>query len=183
MTALEAIRRVVERLSRWLTLVGAYMLLAAALVICADVFLRRFAGTSVHGADELSGYALAISTAWALAYAFYCKSHIRIDVIHRILPIRTRTWLDVLGTAMLFGLAILLCYFGGRELITSISYSAVANTTLRVPLWIPQSLWVSGLVLFAIATGFALVEAVLRLVNRDHRGIETVVGTAHTANL
>lgn len=176
METLAATRRVVSRVSRALTLLGAYALLASAILICIDIVLRRFFAMSVAGSDELSGYALAIGTAWAFGFAFLTRSHIRIDILRQYGSGRTRACMDVFAALVLFLAAALLCYYGGRELAESIRYSTVANTPLRVPLWMPQSLWVSGLLLFAISTGVVAVEALLRLIAGDHEGVATIAG-------
>lgn len=178
MEILTVFRGLVAKISYALTLLGGYALLCAALLICVDVFLRKFEGMSVLGSDELSGYALAIGTGWALSFAFVRKSHIRIDIVRQVLPDPYRSIMDVFAVAVLFIAALLLSYFGGLEFVESVRYSTVANTPLRVPLWIPQSLWASGLVLFATATGLATVEALLRLFLRDYSGVSEIAGMA-----
>jgi len=43
----------------------------------------------------------------------------------------------------------------------SIEFGSLASTPLQTPLWIPQSLWAGGLVLFAIAALFVAGRAVI----------------------
>ena len=54
-----------SRIAVWL---GGAMLLFAALLTTAEVFLRKFFSFSFGGADEISGYMFAISTTFAYAY-------------------------------------------------------------------------------------------------------------------
>lgn len=176
METLASTRRLLFFITRSLTLVGAYAVLGSALLICADIFMRRFMGMSVAGSDELSGYALAIGASWAFGFAFLAKTHIRIDILRRYGSTRTRALMDLLAALSLFLVAALLCYYGGRELVESIRYSAVANTPLRMPLWIPQSLWALGLLVFALATAAVTLEALLRLIAGDYAGIEDAAG-------
>lgn len=42
-------------------------MLLAAVLIGIDVVIRKFFATSIGGADELAGYALAIGTSWGWA--------------------------------------------------------------------------------------------------------------------
>jgi TRAP-type C4-dicarboxylate transport system permease small subunit len=172
-----AIRHLIERFGQSLTLLSGYALLGAVLMICVDIGLRRLALGSMRGSDELSGYAFAFGTTWSLSYAFFSGSNIRVTVVRQLFPVKARALLDVFGTSLLFGIAVLLCCYGTRELTTSIVFSAVSNTPLRVPLWIPQSLWVSGLILFTIATGLTVVETAIRFVVGDYRGVEAIIGT------
>ena len=176
MEMLARIRCVLGRVTHALTLLGAYAVLVSALLICLDIVLRRYFGMSVAGSDELSGYALAVGGAWAFGFAFLAKSHIRIDILRQFASARTRAAMDVFAAFVLFLAASLLCYYGGRELAESIRFSSVANTPLRMPMWIPQSLWMSGLVLFALSTGAVTLEALLRLIAGDFRTVEAVAG-------
>ena len=56
------------------------------------------------GADELSGYALAISSAWGFSSALLSRSHIRIDTVYvRIKSIGVRAMLDLISLGTLLG--------------------------------------------------------------------------------
>ena len=77
------------------------MLLVASVLICIDITLRYTVRLTLGGADELSGYALAISSAWGFSSALLSRSHIRIDTVYvRIKSIGVRAVLDLvsLGT-------------------------------------------------------------------------------------
>ncbi len=58
------------------------MLLVASILICIDITLRYTMSVTLGGADELSGYALAISSAWGFSSALLSRSHIRIDTVY-----------------------------------------------------------------------------------------------------
>src|SRR5690606_33791070 len=113
--------------------------------------------------DEISGYVLIILTAWGFSYALVTRSHIRIDVLHARLPDRLKAVLDILALVSLGVLAGLLAYYGAVVLSDSWSIGITANTPLRTPLWLPQALWVAGLVFFclSIAVSFAYCLAAL----------------------
>ena len=86
-------------------LIGGAMLLAAAVTICIDIFLRYAFARTVGGADELAGYALAIAGAWGLSMALLSRSHIRIDTVYvRVKSRAVRAALDVLSVAASRGL-------------------------------------------------------------------------------
>ena len=57
----------IYRISRVMVWAGGFFILAAAAVICIEVLMRAAFGKSFAGVDEVSGYALAISTTWALS--------------------------------------------------------------------------------------------------------------------
>ena len=58
---MQRLQTIAERISRVGAIVGGAMLLIASIVICIDITARYLFSWTVGGADELSGYALAIS--------------------------------------------------------------------------------------------------------------------------
>jgi TRAP-type C4-dicarboxylate transport system permease small subunit len=174
-----SLARICDALAVWsrrATLAAAYVLLAASLLVCVEVFIRKAFGFSLGGADELSGYALAISTSIGCALAFFDRSHIRIDIVYRLLPVRARSALDLVSALSLAMVAALLVFYGGAEFWESFKFNAVANTPLRIPLWIPQGLWLAGFVVLLMATLLASLEGVLRFHRGDHQGVAALLG-------
>ena len=99
--------------SRAGALIGGAMLLAAAVTICIDIFLRYAFARTVGGADELAGYALAIAGAWGLSMALLSRSHIRIDTVYvRVKSRAVRAALDVLSVAAFAVFAALVAWHG-----------------------------------------------------------------------
>ena len=76
---MQKLQTAAEQISRVGAVVGGAMLLVASLLICIDITLRYSFAVTLGGADELSGYALAISSAWGFSTALLHRSHIRID--------------------------------------------------------------------------------------------------------
>ena len=91
------LQAIAEGISRVGAIIGGAMLLIASLVICVDITLRYTISKTLGGADELSGYALAISSAWGFSAALLSRSHIRIDTLYvRVRP-SVRAALDLLS--------------------------------------------------------------------------------------
>ena len=145
-----------QRIARWAALAGLYVLFLTALLVSADVIVRKVFGIAFVGADELGGYALALATSWALAYAFFEGSHIRVNVFHMNLAARPKALLDVLAVLVTAALVGMLAWQVWIVAFDSWVFDGVSNTPLRVPLWIPQSIFLSGIFLFL---GSAVVVA------------------------
>ncbi|MVW72330.1 TRAP transporter small permease subunit [Bordetella sp. 15P40C-2] len=148
-----------ENLSRQLALIGVYVLLATAVLVSVDVIVRKIFNVALVGIDELGGYALALATSWALSYAFFEGAHIRVNVVHMTLPKPAKAWLDVLAV---FVSAILIAVLAWQVWILAFDsweFDAVSNTPLRVPMWIPQFLYLAGVVLFLISAILVFVES------------------------
>src|SRR4026207_2550421 len=93
---MKKLQDIASQISRGGAIVGGAMLLGASIVICIDTVLRYTLSWTVGGADELAGYALAISSAWSFSAALLSRSHIRIDTVYvRVRP-RGRGALDFL---------------------------------------------------------------------------------------
>ena len=153
------------------------MIVAVAFLIGIEVLLRKFVGISTGGADELSGYALAISSSWAFGFALLRRAHVRVDAFHTWLGTRARAYLDCLSVLCLATYGTLLAYFAAGVLIDTIELRATSNTTLGVPLWIPQTLWLGGLVLFAAVGMLLFVLSLAMLVRREFETVQMLVGS------
>src|SRR6185436_4680967 len=104
---MQRLQTAAENISRVGAIAGGAMLLVASILICIDITLRYAFAITLGGADELSGYALAISSAWGFSSALLSRSHIRIDTVYvRLKSITARALLDLIS------LATLLLFFG-----------------------------------------------------------------------
>src|SRR5258706_3208535 len=105
---MERLQEVAAQVARGGAIVGGALLLVAAITICVDIFLRYTFSLTIGGADDLSGYALAISSAWGFSAALLSRSHIRIDTVYvRVKSRVARAALDLLsppGFALFCGL-------------------------------------------------------------------------------
>lgn len=121
-----------------------------AVLILVDIVGRSF-GHSVQGTDELGGYVLALCGSLGLSWALINRGHPRIDLGFRFFPPRLRNLLHVLAQGTMFLFAAFMTWHAIGELQTTLKFGAVTNTPLQTPLWVPQSLWLFGLVLFTLA--------------------------------
>ena len=174
MNTLVRIHGWLEKISRAAVWVGGAALLLCAFMVSIDVIMRKLFSITMSGSDEISGYVFAAATAWAYSYCLLHRSHIRIDALYGVLPVWLRSVLDALG------LALLLFYMGYLTnkaidvFVTSWERDSVSITTLSIPQWIPQLLWVSGLAWFVITLAFLLVYVLVSLVRGDLGTIQNV---------
>ncbi|WP_288960837.1 TRAP transporter small permease [uncultured Sulfitobacter sp.] len=162
------ILRKLSRLSVWI--VGGCVLLCAA-AIGVEVVLRKLFGLSLGGVDEISSYVFAIGVAWSLAYTLLERAHIRIDLIYERMPARARFAADLLALLCLLVVSLVLLQQGAQVAWTSWSFGTHSNTPLGVTLWVPQLMWVGGL-LFFVFCQLALLIGLFQLA-RAGRIVET----------
>ena len=122
-----------------------------------EVLARKFFGFSMQGADEIGGYILAIQGAIGFSYALLRRAHTRIDIFLSRMPEGVQRILNVLSMLSMAAFAVFMAWRAGAAFMETLEYGSIANSPLQTPLWIPQSLWLFGLIVFAITSvGFAI---------------------------
>lgn len=172
--------RLSEAVSRLAIRVGGGLIILISLLITVEIVLRKTMNLSTGSTDELSGYALAISFTWALSYTLHQRAHVRIDVLYTRVGPAPRAWLDCLSIISLTIFSVTLTYFCWRVLQDSLLLGAVSNTTLAIPLWIPQGLWLLGMVLFSLSSLLLSVLCLHALMIGDRARIFALAGSRTT---
>jgi TRAP-type C4-dicarboxylate transport system permease small subunit len=155
--------------------------LAAALLIGVDVTLRKFFHTSIGGADELAGYALAIGTAWSLGAALLDRAHIRIDSLYGMFPRWLRLALDFAGIALLIAFFGLIARHGWNVVQQSWVSGSRSQSALQTPTVLPQSIWLVGLALFCLIGVALLARAALLAARGEAAAAENLISTRSAA--
>ena len=156
---------------------GGLLIIASALLIGVEVVIRRAFDLTIGGADELSGFALAISTAFGLAFTLLERAHIRIDSLYVHLPVRVCALLDILGLAALLGFFGLITWHALGVLETSWRLGARSVSPMATPLVIPQALWVAGLIMFLLIAGLLLIRALTALLTGNAVSVQRLIGS------
>ena len=166
--------RLLSRIGAWF---GGGLLILAAFVIGVDVVIRKLFNLTIGGADELSGYALAIGSAWSFAFALTERAHVRIDSLYVTLPARVCAVLDILGLTIFVLFLGMVTYYGYGVLANTIEFDAHSMSPIATPLIYPQSLWVAGLTLFIAIAVLLLVRALIALLTGDIATVARLVGS------
>jgi TRAP-type mannitol/chloroaromatic compound transport system permease small subunit len=169
--------RLAYRIARAGVWFGGVLLIATAVLVGVEVVIRKAFSLSIGGADELSGYALAISSSWALAFTLLERAHIRIDSLYIHLPVRVCALLDILGLALLIAFFALVTWYGFGVFRTSYTLGAESLSPLSTPLVVPQALWVLGLVMFLAIAVLLLVRALGALATGDLATVHRLIGS------
>ncbi|XWN31088.1 MAG: TRAP transporter small permease [Devosia sp.] len=146
--------------SRVGAILAGWALLGLAVLVGVEVILRKVFSASLQGADELGGYAVAVVAAFGFGWTLLERAHIRIDIFVGILPRAVRLALDVLSLAAIATFAVFMAWRSAVALQESIEFQSLSGTPLMTPLWWPQSIWVAGLIVFAIIAAAAFIHAV-----------------------
>ena len=168
----------ITRFSRVIVIASGALILISAVGIAADVILRRTVGVSAWGANELSYYALAVSTSWAFAYAILVKAHIRIDALVQRLSVPLRAVCDLIALLGMGAFALMASWSIWGLVARSWARGSTSITTMETPLWIPQGLWFLGFAFFTLVTTLLIVRVLLALiVERSYETVDRYAGS------
>lgn len=169
-----------RRLNRGIAVVVGLGLLACVGYVLLEIALRRF-GTSLGGTEEISGYVMAVATAWGMGFAMLELAHVRIEIMRTRMAPRGRVMLDLVALLALAGTVCLIAVRAWPVLANSIDNGSRANTVMETPLWIPQLLWFAGWVWFA-AMACAVVLISLAMILQGKLGlVEAAIGPGNEA--
>lgn len=174
---MDALLKVIARISVFGLWFGGGLILMAAVVIGIDVLMRRLLETSIGGADELAGYALAIGSAWALPAALLDRGHIRIDSLYTHFALRTRLVLDLLGLGLFITFFGLLAWHAWGIVEQSFDVGARSQNALETPIVVPQAIWAIGLTYFVLVGVLLGARAMALFAAGDPGAAVRLVGT------
>jgi len=169
---LRAVERVVQ-IGVW---INGVLLILVAVLIGADVLLRKFFSVTIGGSDEIGGYVLAISSAWAASYTLLRRGHIRMDTVYNQVGRRAQGALDIMALLALAGFMSMVAWYGTKVFLTSVDFGSRSNTPLGTPLWIPQGLWVLGLIMFLVTIAVVAAATIAALAGHRSPVITRVTG-------
>jgi len=129
------------RVSGWIC---GLLLTVSAVLIGLDIALRETVALTLGGANELSGYALAVSSSWGCTVALVHRMHVRIDSVYTHLSARVRALLDMAGLAAFIYFLAFVTFYAWKVLEQSIESNTHSISALGAPLAIPQASYAQG---------------------------------------
>jgi len=174
---MQRLQTIAAVVSRGGAIAGGALLLVAAITICVDITLRFAFAWTVGGADELSGYALAIASAWGFSTALLSRSHIRIDTVYVRVKSRIRAALDLISLASLAFFVALVAWHAWGVLRQSYVSGSRSLSAIETPLVVPQALWFLGLVFFVTIALLLLARALFALMTGDLDKLFDLIGS------
>jgi TRAP-type C4-dicarboxylate transport system permease small subunit len=175
--AARRLRRAMAAIAAGMGMVAGWNYVLCALFITADVLGRSLLGVSSAATVEVTGYMLAGGIAWGLAHALARRAHIRVDVWVNRLPLAARAPLHLLSL-LLLGAFALFCAWAAWALVDeSLLFDAHDNSALRVPLAVPQGVWLVGILAFCAMILVLLLESILALLLGQAAELDPLLGS------
>lgn len=162
-------------LNRYVAMLVGLLFLACAGLVMVDVILRRL-GSSLGGTDEISGYVMAIGTAWGMSYALLELAHVRIDFLRTYATQALRAWIDLFALFLLSVVVSLIAFQSWPVLRTTLKNGSTANTPLETPLMLVQIPWFAGWIWFALMAWLLFIVSTWLTLKGEFLRVEKAIG-------
>lgn len=167
---------ILPRLARFMALIAGAALIGTAMIVSLEVILRKVFMISLNTGVELSSYVLAIVASWGFAFALFERVHVRIDALIRLLPKHVSAYADILAMLGILLFSLVLAWFAYGTLAETWRMQSRSMTPLAIPMWIPQVIWVLGLIVFALCCIAQLVRGSYLVVKKRYDESNDLIG-------
>ena len=140
--------------------IAAVFLILVAVFILTGIGSRIF-GFYIRGLAEYSGYSMAASSFFALAYTFYNNGHIRITLFLEKLKNKKRRFLEIWCLSVASFFSGFMAYYFIKMMIISIKFEERSEGADEIFIWIPQTSLAIGSFVFFICVFHHLVFSIL----------------------
>lgn len=166
--------KVSERLLNTLAAVAALVLLAMVVLVTADIVLRNTVGAGFAWSNEVTEYALYLTTLLTAPWLLRRGQHVRVDMILVVAPPRIAWLAEAAADALGFSACIVLLWYGAVMTAQSARLGAITVKSLVFPEW--WLYWPLPVCFALLALEFVLRFHVLMGAPRARRHEATSVG-------
>ena len=155
-------RRFLDSLYKWSGILAATFIAAICLLVFAQVVLNlvdRIAkmttgsaiGLAIPSYADFTGFFLAASSFLALAYTLRDGGHIRVSLFIQNVGPRTRHFIELWCLVLALATSAYFSWYTGHLVYESLKFNDLSAGMIAVPIWIPQSAMLAGLIILTIA--------------------------------
>ena len=123
--------------------IAAIFLILVAVFILTGISSRIF-GFYIRGLAEYSGYSMAASSFFALAYTFYSKAHIRITLFIEKIESKKRRFTEIWCLLIGSFFSGFMAYYFIKMVIISIKFEERSEGADEIFIWIPRAILAIG---------------------------------------
>ncbi len=149
-------RRTLDRLYATFGAIAALFVLAI-LVLMVVGSIGRVWGWKVSGINDLVAWCCAAASFFAMAQAFKQGDFVRVTLLLDGMPPRLRRAFEIGSLSVALVAVGYLAFWAARFTVESYTLHEIASGLVAIPIWIPQSSFVLGALLFLVAVADELV--------------------------
>ena len=162
------------KLLNLLAILAALTLLAMVVMVTADILLRNLTRTGFPWANEVSEYALYLTTLLTAPWLLRRGQHVRIDLVLTFVPAKVAWLMEGLSDVLGFIVCLVMMRYGIKMTIDSAMLGSITIKNLVFPEW--WMLWPLPVCFALLAAEFAFRFDRLRRGERGRRIEATSVG-------
>lgn len=137
-------------ISRMGAVVAAAALIFMVLIIALEITLRGVFSTSTFVMDEFVGYGVSVCVIWSLGYVLENSRLIRVNLLLPHLKPKAQDLLTAVSAFVTSAATIALITVFWARATRAYSRGTVSSSLAEVPTWIPETLMLIGLSIFAL---------------------------------
>ena len=149
----------VSRLAAW---IGLLLILAAALLTCADIGLRNVGFRGIIGMVDLTQLFVLAAASLVIPFAFYSQAHVAVDLLTQRLGPRANAAVALASTVLGAALLGLLVVYGWNQAQMSLA-AGDRSQTLELPVWLYWAPFLAGNALSAYAASAMVLRHLVHL--------------------
>ena len=162
------LERISYRLAKLAAYLSAIILVYMVIHILYEITLRVFFARSTYVLDEFVAYATAAITFLCLAYSLQDDALIRVGMLLNKVRGRFKHFLELFSVSLtLVVVGLITYYFWTKTFWRDLIRGTLSESIAEVPLWIPESLALIGLLLFALQLFTMLLRLIITGVPAD----------------
>ncbi len=161
---LESLDRNLNKLYRFSGFIAAFFLILVAVFILIGISSRIF-GFYIRGLAEYSGYSMAASSFFALAYTFVEGGHIRITLFLEKLSGLRKKIVEIWCLSIASFFSGYLAFYFIKMLIISYKFQERSEGADEILIWIPQTSVAIGSLIFCICILHQLISTIKKMLN------------------
>lgn len=119
---------------------GGLLLLVSVLLIVLQVLLRAVIGFGMSGIYELATFCVIWSIILTAGLGIRRNVHVRVDILMHMVPDRIAFVLENIICLTMGVIGVALIYSGWLLVDESLTFRDATLGTIRIPMWIPQSI-------------------------------------------
>lgn len=154
------VRRALESVIRAEQALIEIIVVAMALLICAEVFCRSFLNFSLMFAEEVAGYLLVAIVFLGMPVALSRGALFRVELVLNRLPGEVARWVQLAFNLLSLSVSLILLWQMARLVMDSWVRKIEAPTVLATPLYVPQIFMVLGLLTLVLVLVLHLIQPV-----------------------
>lgn len=154
---IDAIAWLSSLLNRIAALCAAVILAAMTSLILLEIVLRTF-GKSTYMADSLVAYGVSSITFLSLSWVLEKGAMLRVSSLTSIMPKWLQVFAHIFATISTLGMALFLINYQWSKVFLHFARGSTSQHYLPIPLWIPESIFLVGLLLLALHLSVRLMQ-------------------------